>query len=167
MELLLCLFLVILLRVIVTSAAPPPESGEGALAPCDMPLRVHQLVRRTAQGISIRTVHVEMDGASAVRYRVAGSVPDGGEMVLVVHGNGEVTGTGCADGCGELPQEVRQRLFEWMPSFHPTSGAVRRVCGRKSVWYEIDGELSDGLLVDVKISHDGHDLLMTVSGRRP
>ncbi len=132
-----------------------------------MPLRVHQVVRRKAQGISIRTVHVEMDGASTVRYHIAGSMPDGGEVVLVVHGDGEITGSGCAEGCGELPQEVRKRLFEWMPSFHPSSAAVRRVRGRKSVWYEIDGEISDGLPVDVKISHDGHDLLMTVSDRRP
>lgn len=165
MELLLCLALLILLRLVAVPALPSGKAGRGALAPSDMPLRVHQAIRRKAQGIAIRTVHVEMDGADAVRYTVSGSMPDGSEVTMVVQGDEQVTGPESKSPEGELPAVVRERLSQCMPSFHPGPGRVRLVKGVGSQWYEVDGEIAGGLPVGVRISPDGHDLLMTVIDR--
>lgn len=162
MELLLCLVLLILLRLIAVPAVPPGKAGRCALDPSDMPLRVHQAIRRKAQGIAIRTVHVEMDGADTVRYTVSGSMPDGSDITLVVRGDEQVIGPESKSPEEELPAVVQERLSQCMPSFHPGPGRVRLVRGSSSQWYEVDGELAGGLPVGVKISPDGHDLLMTI-----
>lgn len=91
MEMLLCLALLVLLRLSAVPALPSGKAGCGALAPSDMPLRVHQAIRRKAQGIAIRTVHVEMDGSDAVRYTVSGLMPDGSDVTLVVRGDEQVS----------------------------------------------------------------------------
>lgn len=165
MELLLCLALLLLLRLIVETALPSGKAGCGALAPSDMPLRVHRAIRKNAQGISIRTVHVEMEGPDAVRYTVTGSMPDGSAISLVVDGNEKVLALPDETAGHGLPPAARERLSQCIPSFHPGPGGARLVKGGNSSWYELDGELAGGVPVGVKISLDGHDLLMTVIDR--
>lgn len=165
MELLLCLALLLLLRLVAGMALASGKAECGALAPSDMPLRVHQAIRRRAQGISIHSVHVEMEGPDTVRYTVSGSMPDGSVVSLVVDGSEQVLGLPERPAGHVLPPAASERLSQCIPSFHPGPGGARLVRGGKSSWYELDGELAGGVPVGVKISLDGHDLLMTVIDR--
>ena len=154
------LYLSFLLLLFCLSRAALAQLGDDAdtIDPRALPESVSRAVRRAAQGIAVTTVRVARHGETGVRYQVSGLMPDGRALTLDVLGDGTVyyrhdreppaTAT-------TLPDAVNRRLRQSLPSFRPTAGSVRLVSGEASVWYEIDGLVSNNQPASLRISPDG------------
>jgi hypothetical protein len=164
---LLYLSLLLAMFLLTRAAAPGAKTDCHALYPRDVPDSVMRTARLALPGIGIRKIRVFMDGPDAVHYLVYGTMPDGQPVRLLVQADASAHLLDERDRPRELPLALNRRLSQCLPSFHPARNSVRLVHGGQSTWYEMEGKVAGVQEVSLKISLDGHDMLMTVNDNRP
>lgn len=165
MEAALYVSLLLLVFLLSRAAASTLKAPHNALSQSETPAWVLRAARRAAPGARVREIRVEMEGEHAVRYRVLSETIDGKLLVFIANSTEEMVYERSGEAYQDLPEAVQRCIARCLPGFKPDLGSVRRLRGRRSIGYGIHGALDGKEPVELKISSDGQELLLTLSGR--
>jgi hypothetical protein len=123
----------------------------------EVPVEVKAAARAAANGTQLDNVALDLDDGTAT-YELSGKGSDGKMIEVDELSDGRIEEVEQEIGMDAIPEAVKRLMSKHMPNWPRKSRKAHARISR--VYYEFDGQNSDGQELDVEIRSDGKRIII-------